>query len=258
MDETKVILNTDQKAVVERDVKKVYGTLVQLLNWVNEDALTVEMKETLPSIIDSCMKDVKKAIGWTGEESEREKEMKQSIGHYYEQKVKELEQALAAQNSIAGVPANIQLITNRIEKWWKVAGCNYVKDIFIRKTGKIEVHFGFSFSPLMTSYSETPVTDQVKAKTKIEYLEEKGFQFVNRKMGQGDVDVIDNDVNRKLLHELITGAFPSAKIYQIENYMRYPEANTFIIRSMEVIIHDINDVEQLIVPNIDFADDDDF
>lgn len=214
---------------------------------MKNDSLTVEMKETLPSLVDSYMNNVKESIGFTGEESERETEMKESIGQHYQNQVKELQQALANQNSIAGISANAKLAFEKIDKWWDIEGFDYIHEKSITANGNVELELGFMIDSLTSRYSKTPVSDKEMLKTKVQYLTEKGFQFTPKKRGYG-LDVIDNDNNRKLLIEMVKQAFPTAKIFTFSNYLRRTnneKEDYFILRGFEVMIYDLNEIEAL-------------
>ena len=247
MTEQNVVLDADQKAVVEREIKSAYGALSTLLDWVKKDSLTDEMKETLPNLVDSYMTSVKETIGFTGDESERQKEMKESIGHYYEKQVKELQQALANHNSIAGISANAKLAFDKIDKWWDIEGFDYIREKSITANGNVELELGFMIDSLTSRYSKTPVSDKETMKTKVQYLTDKGFQFTPKKRGYG-LDVVDNDNNRKLLIEMVKQAFPTAKIFAFNNYLRRTNNENddyFILRGVEVMIYDLNEIEAL-------------
>lgn len=242
-----VQLNEDQKAVVEREIKSAYSALSTLLDWVKKDELSEDMKETLPSLVNSYLATVKEAIGYTGAESEREKEMKESVGQYYQNQIKELKQALENQHSVAGVTAQVKLACDKIDKWWDIEGFQYIREQSITGNGNAIVKFGFMLDTCASSYSETPVSDKKEKQTKVQYLMEKGFQLTPKKNGF-DLDVLDNDNNRKLLLHMIKEAFPSATIVNFENHVRRTndeQENHFILREMKVIIYDLHDIDAL-------------
>jgi len=247
MKEQKLVFNADQKAVLEREIKSTYSALATLLDWVQKDSLTVEMKETMPSLVDSYMGNVKETIGFTGEESEREKEIKESIGEHYQKEVKELQQALANQSSIAGISAIVKLAFEKIDKWWDIEGFEYIPEKSITTNGNVELELGFMIDSLTSRYSKTPVSDKEMLKTKVQYLTEKGFKFTPKKRGYG-LDVIDNDNNRKLIIEMIKQAFPTAKVFSFSNYLRRTnkeQDDYLVLRGVEVMIYDLNEIEAL-------------
>lgn len=254
MENTKLVLNADEKAVVERELNLAYGSMSTLLDWVKTDKLTEEMKESLPSIVDSCMNSVKTAIGYTGKESERSKEMSESIGQYYQRQINDLEKALSSQNSIGSLAANTKLVFDKIDKWWDIEGFNYTSDKNIAESGMVNISLGFMLNSFANRYSATPVTDKAEAQTKVQYLEDKGFEFTPRDNGH-DLDLLDNDANRKRLDQLVKSAFPSAKIWSFTNRLRRTnnEADDhFIIRSIDVSIFDLSDVEALVIEEKEF------
>lgn len=245
----KIILNEDQKAVVEREIKSTYGALSTLLEWVKNDTLTEEMKETLPKLVDGYMKTVKETIGFTGEESEREKEMTESVGQYYQKKITDLEKALENQHSISGISANAELAFKKIDKWWDIEGFEYIRERKITSQGVVELELGFMLDSFTSSYSKTPVTDKEESKTKVQYLVDKGFQFAPKTRGRGDCpDVVDNDHNRDLLITMIKDAFPSARVLKFNNFLNRTnkeENDCFILRGIEIIISELSDIENL-------------
>ncbi|MEX3623738.1 hypothetical protein [Viridibacillus arvi] len=259
MAEQKLVLDADKKAVVEREIKSAYGALATLLEWVRNDSLTVEMKESLPNLVDLYLRNVKESIGFTGEESEREKEIKESIGQYYQKEIKELQQALANQNSIAGISATTKLAFEKIDKWWGIEGFDYIRKKSITEGGLIKLELGFMIDSLTSRYSKTPVSDKELLKTKVQYLEEKGFQFTPKKRGYR-LDVIDNDNNRKLLQQIIKEAFPSSRIWKFENHMRRTndeKDDYFVIRSVEITIVELSDIDRLEIQEKYFLIDED-
>lgn len=253
----KLTFNEDQKAVVEREIRSAYSAMATLLDWVKKDSLDVEMKETLPNLVDSYLRTVKETIGFTGEESERHKEMKESIGLYYQKQIKDLEQALENQQPISSIAANVKIAFDKIDKWWDIEGFNYIKDKRVTDGGVARFELGFMLDSFTSRYSKTPVSDKENLKTKVQYLMDKGFQFTPKKRGYG-LDLIDNDNNRKLLEQLIKKAFPSANIWSFENHLRRTNNemdNYFIIKGVEVTIFDLSDIESLVIEEKYFLED---
>lgn len=249
MENTKIVLNEDQKAVVEREIKSAYSAMATLLDWVKTDALREDMKETLPKLVDGCMKTVKETIGFTGEESEREKEMTESIGQYYQKQIKDLQQALENQSSISSISANVEIAFKKIDKWWDIEGFDFIRDKQITAGGGVKLELAFMLDSLTSRYSKTPISDKEGLKTKVQYFMDKGFEFTPKKQGYG-LDLIDNDNNRKLLEKVIKDAFPSARIWSFTNHLRYTnneKDDYFILRGVEVTIFDLSDIDNLTI-----------
>ncbi|MEK3975537.1 hypothetical protein [Psychrobacillus sp. FSL K6-1267] len=259
MDNTKIKFTEDQKAVVEREIKQAYSAMATLLEWVKTDSLREDMKEALPSLVDSYMKTVKETIGFTGEESEREKEMTESIGQYYQKQINDLEKALESQQSVSSISAIVKVAFEKIEKWWDIEGFNYIREKEITAGGTVKLELGFMLDSFTSNYSTTPVSDKEQLKTKVQYLTDQGFEFTPKKRGYG-LDLIDNDNNRKLLEKVIKAAFPSARVWSYNNHLRSTNNerdDRFIIRGVEMTIIDLSDIENLQIEEKTFLFDED-
>jgi len=247
MENTKLAFTSDQKAVVEREVKNAYSTMATLLEWVESDSLTGDMRETLPNLIEGYLKTIKDAIGFTGEESERMKELNKSMGQYLEEQIKDLEKALENHDSIGAISANVKQAFKKVNKWWDIEGFEYIRKEKISSGGTMQLELGFSLDSFTSYYSTTPITDKEAVKTKVQYLMEKGFQFAPKKRGFGS-EILDNDNNRALLIEIIKEAFPSARITRFDNRLRLTndvKDDCFTIIGVEVIVMNLLDVEKL-------------
>ncbi|MCA1066077.1 hypothetical protein QTG56_25695 (plasmid) [Rossellomorea sp. AcN35-11] len=259
MGNPKLNFNQDQKEVVEREIKQAYSSMATLLEWVKDDSLSEDMKETLPKLVDNYMNTVKETIGFTGKESEREKEMTESIGQYYQKQINDLEKALESQQSISSIAANVELAFKKIDKWWDVEGFNFIKERSITAGGIAKLELGFMIDSFTSRYSKTPSSDKEKLKTKVEYLMEQGFTFTPKRRGYG-LDLIDNDNNRNLLEVMIKKAFPSARIWSFNNLLRRTnkeDDDHFILRSVEMTVIDLGDIEALEVEEKYFLFDED-
>lgn len=258
MSKTTMTYTPDQKAVVRRELESAFGSMATLLDWLENDKLTTDMRESLPNLIDMAMNQVKSTIGHTGEENERVKEMTESIGAMYQRQINDLQTALREQGSIGSLAANTKMLFGKIDKWWDIEGFNYSSEKSIGEYGCVNIKLGFMLNSFTSRYSTTPVSDTENLKTKTEYLREQGFEFTPS-LRDYDLDLIDNDTNRKLLDQLIKRAFPSAKIWSVENRLRRTQTEDdecLIIRSLDVTIQDIADVENLIIEDKQFLEDD--
>lgn len=259
MDNPKLKFTEDQKAVVEREIKNAYSAMSTLLGWVKDDSLHEDMKETLPKLVDNYMKTVKETIGFSGEESEREKEITESIGQYYQKQIKDLEKALESQQSISGIAATAELAFKKIDKWWDIEGFHFIKEKSVTGGGVIKLELGFMLSSFASRYSTTPVSDKEQLKTKVQHFKDQGFEFTPKKRGYG-LDLIDNDNNRNLIEKIIKEAFPSARVWSYHNHLRRTnkeEDDHFVLRSVEMTIVDLGDIENLTIEEKHFLFDED-
>ena len=245
--DSKIKFSEDQKAVIEREVNGVYEALAMLLHLVKNDNLNEIIKESMPNLIDSHLNTIKESIGFIGGESERTKEIRQSLNRHKQKQIEDLEKALSNQNSIESITATVKVALDKIKKWWDIEGFQYIRDNSITANGYISLKLGISLDTLSSRYSKTPVSDQENLQTKIQYLMDKSFQFTPKKSGYG-LDLIDNDKNRTLMKELIKNAFPSAVIFGFQNYFRRTNSEKddyFVLKEIDVMIYELSDVEKL-------------
>lgn len=242
--ENKIIkLSKDEKSIVKREINSIFGSLKALYDWIEEDKLVEDMKENLPKLIDYNLNGVKKAIGYTGELTEREKSIEAAIIADQQQEIDSLKSAVKESNQLSSVCANTISIFEKIKKWWEIEGFEYLQDKKINAGGLVEINFGFMLNSMLSNYSETPETDKENLQTKVEYMKDKGFEFM-----KDSLDILDNDNNRHLLMDMMEEAFPSSKVVKFENHCRSrlgSRERIFIIRSFQVIIENIKDVENL-------------
>lgn len=242
-----IVLNEDQKEVVLGRSKDAYFAIKQLNEWIQSDSLSEEMRETLPSLISHHLTDIKKAIGFTGEEPDRFKEMTKALNKAREDRISELEKMVESQNSILVVKQQLKSIGDKINKWWDDQGFNYIKEISFSENGNIKVILGFMLDSLSLRYSDTPASDKKSAKEKIHGFINQGYLFAKSE-SETDKELIDCDHNRELLTKLIAKSFPSAVVYRWENH-RYmekgPDKDKFYIRYAEAYIYDYSDIENL-------------
>lgn len=246
-EEKKVVLNADQKEVVQRRCKDLFFAVKQLDEWVQSDSLTEEMRETLPSLATHHLDDIKKTVGCTGEEPDHLKEMTKSLNKAREEHIAELEKMVINQNSLLVVKQQLKAIGEKINKWWDEKGFNYIRDITFSENGNLVINFGFMLDSLSLRYSDTPDSDKKAAKEKVQGFIDKGYIFC-KSQHSNDKDLIDCDDNRKLINELIKSTFPSAKICKWENHIYMengPDKDKYHLRSFEVYIYDYQDIVNL-------------
>jgi hypothetical protein len=87
--------------------------------------------------------------------------------------------------------------------------------------------------------SKTPVSDKKAKESTIELLEKRGFIFV---VDERDHRLLDCDMNRKLLMDLLTVRFPSIQIQYWEN-RSVRKTNNFALWGINAAIMEIRDLE---------------
>lgn len=243
----KIILNENEKKVSLRETRNAVHSLSTLHDFIRNNNLTIEMRETLMSLTDSYVKEIKEIINFTGNPTERIQSLNKSTHELKNKEIQELKDALKKQHTIVGLTSNIKLMFEKIEKWWDIEGFEYIKEKNISSKGYVQLTLGFLLDSFSLEYSKTPVSDEEELKTKVAYLQEKGFVFASKTSGNG-YELLDTDNNRLLLEQLIKETFPSAKLYSVRNHYRENRRNNesfFVIRYVELVIYDLNDIEQL-------------
>ena len=243
MNEEMVQFTTDEKAVLEREIKSAYHALSTLLDWVKNDGLNEEMKESLPYLVDSYMSKVKEVLGFTGKESDRSKEMKKAVMMQYQKRIQELEEALKDTAQISGLSETIKVAFNKVNKWWKEEGFGYISEKAITDNGIMKMELQFSLSNFLYTYSDTPESDKDLLNNKIFELKQKGFQFAPKRNGR-ELEVLDNDNNRSIIMAMVKEAFPTAKVWEFRNVISNPGSH-IILRGVTFGIYDMAEVEAL-------------
>ncbi|WP_121616658.1 hypothetical protein [Virgibacillus halodenitrificans] len=247
LEEKKIVLNADEKEVVERRSKDLFFAVKKLNDWVQSDSLTEEMRETLPTLVNRHLDDIKACVGFTGEEPDHLKQMTKSLNKAREEQIAELEKIVESKNSILTVKQQLKEITDKINNWWDVKGFNYIKDITFLENGIIVVNFGFMLNSLSLRFSDTPNSDKKAAEEKFQRFIDNGYIFAKSE-SSCDRDLIDCKVNRNLLSALIKSSFPSAKITKWENHIylnKGPDQDSFYLRSFKVYIYNYEDIVNL-------------
>jgi hypothetical protein len=240
MDENIIKLNIDSKEVCLKALKDMNGQIGFFYDLIKKDQLTEEMRDNLSSLFEYSMSDLSKQTGYDSNSAKKVEEKHAEIRNL-NLKIRELEEKLGSDDITDKVSAQIKHLTDLVEKWWDIDGFKYIREIFVRPYGTLEITFGFSFNDFSSSYSDKPITVKEKHKSWIEEVQERGFRLIN---SNRDVNLIDDDHNRKLLAELIKNRFPSAKILQWENYAVY-KTDKFQLRSVNVLIKELREVKAL-------------
>lgn len=240
MEEKIINLSEDSKVVCLKSLKDINGQLGFMFDLIKKNGLTEEMRDTLCGLFEFSMSDISKHVGYNGESARKVEERHAQIREA-NQKIRELEKKIGSEDLTEKLPAQIKYLADLIEKWWDIDGFNYIKEIFVRPYGSIEVNFGFSFNEFRSMYSDKPVTVKEAFKAWIEEVENKGFKLYKERH---DIELLDNDENRKLVTDLIKKRFPSADIIEWNNYS-CGKYGLFQIRYARVIIRNLFEVKAL-------------
>lgn len=238
--DTKVILNADQKAVAQKTLKDMFLAVRQLHEWINNDNLTQDMAGILPSLIESHFTDIAKQLNYesvlTKEKEERHQQIREE-----NQRIRDLERQLGENKPIDGLKEQLYLLANIVSDWWNEHGFHHVSDEKFTEHGHYTARFCFMLDYIST-FSETPETDKKSKKQRIEELINEGWEIFYEENGRSP-KLIDNDNNRAKLTQLIKSRFPSSKIVKTRNWCT-DNANVFTFRDIEIYIYDLTDIPE--------------
>lgn len=244
MEEKMVKLDKDSKAVCLNALKDINSQLGFMYELINKDNLSEEMRDTLSNLFEYRMADIAKKTGYDSLSAKVLKEKHKAVREA-NAKIHELERKLGSEDLTDKIAAQIKYLTNLVDKWWDIEGFNYIREMYFRKYGMLEIELGFSFNDFSSRYSDKPITSKEKHKSWIEEVKERGFKIITRK-GDGAM-LIDCEDNRKMLIDMIKNRFPSVEILQFENYnvSRKSQSELFEIRGLKILIRNIREIKNL-------------
>lgn len=250
MDKKYINLTEDEKAVFKREGTKISQNLGMLNKLINDNKLNDELKNNILKVIQFSLNDINEALHFLNEKSDLEKDIELSMIKEYQLKIKQLEESIQSKEQIANVIIPTKMLFEKIDKWWKTEGFNYIRTESLTSRCNIELELSILLESYSIMYTKKPETAKKMLQTQKQYLMDKGFQF---KSNESKSYLIDNDNNKSLLISLIKESFPSAKIWNINNHLAEVDNEQFFaIDSLKLTILDILDVENLMFEEKDF------
>ncbi|AKG36114.1 hypothetical protein [Paenibacillus durus] len=237
--EANVTFTADDKAVVLKSTKDLFFAAKQLHEWISTDDLSQEMAGILPSLIESHFGEIAKQLGYesvlTKEKEERHREIRKA-----NERIRELENQMGEARPVDGLKEQITHLTSIVSDWWREYGFRHVSDAGLTQYGFYKAKFCFMLEYMGSTFSDTPVTDKAQHKSRLEQLQEEGWNIGFDKRGN-EPHLIDNDNNRTKLIKLIESRFPSAKIVRTRNHYSDRRGH-YEFRDIEVYIYDLHDI----------------
>ncbi|MEC2973537.1 hypothetical protein P9X77_13480 [Bacillus cereus] len=214
--ETLVVLNEDQKVVTLKRLKDLYFTAQQMHEWLSKDKLTEEMKGTLISLSESHISVIAKETNYESDLA-RERERRSNDLRNANLRIRELEEKMADMKPIDGLSEQLKALTNKIKGWWREIGFNHISEMTFTEYGGLDVKFAFSLTRLSRIFSKKPISDKKDEVDRIQQLRDRGFVLIKE---DNELQLVDNDTNKKLLISLLEERFPSISIDRIETCFR--------------------------------------
>ncbi|MCU5282345.1 hypothetical protein OCA22_28760 [Bacillus cereus] len=207
-----VVLNEDDKAIALKGLKDLCFSAHQMHEWLSQNKLTEEAKGLFISLSERCITDVAKATNYESNLA-KERERRSTDLRNANLRIRELEQQMANMKPIDGLKEQLCLLANTIKNWWRELGFNHITAISFTDYGGLEIKFAFSLNQRSILFRRKTVSDKKDAVDKIQVLRNKGFIFMNE---SNELQLVDNDTNKKLLISLLEERFPSIQIDRIE------------------------------------------
>lgn len=213
-DDTLIDLNPDQKLTIENAIKELYSTLADFQQFVKSNTLSIGIRDTLLELMYGRSGNLYKLFDLSPDSKTEEL---YGIIRGLNQQLRDLHEKQAEKIVPGMIGTKLYELNHAIYDWWKGLGFSYCKSVPSFYTGKLSfmVDFSVSVNDRVSSYTNTPVTDQEEIDDKIDNLgkELELFQY------DREWHVEDNDNNREWFKRRLSDRFPGSEIYRFESHV---------------------------------------
>ena len=231
-----VVLTPDQKVVAMKAAKELVHGAGYVYEMVENDALTVEMRDGMCNLLDHYIKELCEPVGYASQAAARIEEKHADIRRL-NGRIHELERQLGEAAPIDTVPNLLRNLKDVVDEWWKGQGFGWIFELQYSPYGSVNLKFSFSFDHVF-SMSNTPVSDKKTKTDKRNNLEKQGYIFL---VDESEHRLMDCDTNRILSQCLLTKRFPSITIRYWEN-RHVHKSDKFALWGIHAVIQDIKDL----------------
>lgn len=176
-------------------------------------------------------------------DSAAERENRYADLRHANETIRRLEVQLGQQVSARHLQAGLKVLSNKLNRWWDVAGFGHIAGIAFTQYGGLRARFSCHlFSDVRVQYRDRPVSQEQAYKAWLEELRRRGFELV-QESNEREPSLADSDTNRRLLVALFRDTFPSAKVAATANH--YTTSGQAVLRDITVHVHKLEDVEAL-------------
>lgn len=237
-------LTQDQRAVAIRDLRQVVMASSMLIRHLEKDPATPPPHDFAGSALRSAelaLFGATKALGVTTDTSEEIAQRFQALRTANDE-IQRLSAALACGASVAQTKAHLPMLAAGLRRWWEAEGFSYIRTISFDEYSHVTADLGFSLGGrFIDSISDTPVTNQDERAAGLDRRLRSGFILERLDDGEDQV-LVDCDVNRSAIGQLIARDLPSARIWRTET--RHAKGKGYLM-SVEAHILDIEDIARL-------------
>lgn len=230
-------LTADQSAVLQQklsDIMLGLGTMAGLLK--RGESVPRDLAQSALSLSDYRLAEIGKLVGvdtLSAEKiEERHAEMRKA-----NMRIRELEAQIGASHSPAMAKMSLGVLSQRLMHWWNLEGFGHISEESYNRYGAT-IKFSCSlFGNFRMIDSDTPISDKERKQMWLQSLRDRGFEL--HQEGR-EIDLIDNDNNRRVLLELFAARMPSSLILSFSNH--YTRGEIMEMRDIEVRIRDFEDI----------------
>lgn len=224
---------TNSSDLLTKSIYELLSTTASLYDMARDGSLTDEMKGVMCGLIEGHFSDVSKLLDYqstlTKEREERFKDIRKA-----NETIRSLEEKLANSTPISGMKETLLSLEDIVYRWWEKEGFNHVTNSRYEN--------GSLRCDLCSMLYQGDRDDEYFQKY-LQTLKAMGFEFATDIGRIYEMELIDNEMNRKLLTGMIKRRFPSAKVREWKNRC-VPKKNSdiFLIRYACISISDLTDI----------------
>lgn len=238
-DESTVVLDADNQAVVQTEIKKVLHGLSYFAQMAAKGELTRDFGKSILSIAEHTIALMTKITG-IETNSAAEQERRYAAIRTANMRIHELEIQMGQAAGTEHVQQGLKDFGNRLNSWWDLEGFGHITEIRFTQYGSCEVEFSCSlFGTTRLIDSPTPISDKEREALWKASLKERGFVLSTEDRDS----LVDCDATRAVLAELFAARLPSSRISEFNNHGN--RAGLMKLRSVKVFIHDLADIRTL-------------
>ncbi len=240
-------LDADQRAVAANTLRELQmGVNVLAQTFRDQGLLPAQLTKSVLSVAEHRIADLGRLAG-VSTNSEADIAARSASLREANLRIQELESQVGAQTGAATLAEALSHYAQRVEDWWEREGLGYVRSFSFGRHGQLELEL--SCTPtggfLLSSHSETPITDAQEKALWLRTLAERGFVLLEGTT-LDDCAVKDCDASRECLLALLTRALPSASVTEFRQ-LRHRKGG-FALRSVKLYVRKLTDLDSLQAP----------
>jgi len=236
-----VVLDEDQSAVAQRELKEMMSALHYLTQMiVPGKPVDRGLLHSILYVSESRLAEIGTLTG-VETDSAADRERRHAGIRAANERVRELERQLGGTMTAEQTAQSVTLLTRKLNAWWRNEGLGHVRSTVIDQCGHMSIALScMLFGNTQLMHSSTPVSDKANREAWLESLKARGFVL---HAGSGNIGhVVDCDASRKALVAMVTRAIPSARFQGTESQTSRKE---LVLREIRFFVTNLNDIAAL-------------